>query len=281
MAALSALRTDFQRRFQDKNAGFLSATPANLYLNIACEEFQNDVQPIWREYGYYVTAKQFRYDLPSDHIHTFAVMWYQQGQFQPIEYLSPQEFKDRGYLNKRYTVSTPEAYTMMDNDLYLGPAPGSSSNTSTLNGAHNTTVTTISVADGTKFNSPSGIVKINSEQIAYQNVSTNDLTLAIRAQGGTSAASHSNSDTVSRLDLVITYAFSHAYMSADTDTPAFSARYHRLPIHYAMYLALKQDSRDEQAKEEYEVYMLEKQKAKAEIRRLSRDRRNRKIATAY
>ena len=281
MAALSALRSDLQRRFQDKNGGALSAVPANLYLNIASEDFVNDVQPMSREYGFYITAYQFRYDLPTDYIHSRAMMWYQQGTAKELPYLSPQEFKAHGFLDKRIVTSTPEAYTIIDNDLYLGPAPSTTSNTSTTAGSMTALTASVAVADGTKFNSPAGIVLIESEQIAHQSNASNTLGLLIRGQGGTTAASHANPSTVKRLDLVMTYAPGHTYMSADADTPAFSSRYHRLIVLLALHYALKQFGMEEEAANAWEQYNAEKIKAKREFRRQVRDISNRRVRASY
>jgi len=292
MAALSQLRTDLQYRYRDTAGKFLSAVPANLFLNIGGEDFCNDVEPQWREYGFYVTAKQHSYNLPSDYLHSLTMMWYQNGQYE-IPYLSPQEFKMRGFMNRRISVSTPQAYTI-DNgptglQLILGPAPGTSSNTSGTQTLSTITSsqTSITPTDATQFQSPSGIIQIESEQIQYQanaNTLGGALTLCLRGFGGTTAASHVTGSvplTVSRLDLVMMYTYQYKYMVLDSDTPNFQSQYHRDIVHYAMYLALKADGRDKQAEAEMEFYMEKKKEAKRNIRLLTRDRHNKKISSAY
>lgn len=281
MAALSALRLDLRTRFQDKNGGFLSAVPANLYLNLGCEDFVNDVQPMSREYGWTLTAKKFRYDLPSDFIQTRAMMWYYGGQDVEIPYRSPQEFKRLGLMNKRETASTPEAYTIIDDDIYIGPAPSASSNTSSITAAMLSTDSSMTVADATKFHSQAGIIIVESEQIAHQsNNGSTGLALLLRGQGGTTAAAH-GCVTVSRCDLVMVYSFTHLFMSADGDTPAFSSRYHRIPVLYALHLALKSNGQDDEAKDAYDLYVGMKTQARREIRRQTRDIANRRVRAAY
>ncbi len=285
MAALSALRSDLQRRFQDKNGGALSAVPANLYLNMACEDFVNDVQPMSREYGFYVTANQFRYDLPTDYIHARAMMWYQQGTAAEIPYRSPQEFKQRGYLDKSSVRSTPEAYTIIDGDLYLGPAPSTSSATTTLATTMTALTTSMVLTSSDSFHSPAGIVLCESEQIAYQSntITTETLGLCLRGQGGTTAAGHTGGGitAVKRLDLQMTYAFGHTYMSADADTPSFSSRYHRLVVLMALHFALKQFGMEEEAANAFEQYNSAKMSAKREFRRQVRDISNRRVRSSY
>ena len=284
MATLSALRADLQRRFQDKNGGFLSAAPADLYLNLACEDFTNDVQPVFKEYGYYVTAYKFRYDLPADYIHTRAMMWYYGGQAIEMPYLSPKEFMAAGLLNKRSTTSTPEAYTIMEDDIYVGPAPAASGNTSTTYAQVGIADTSMQVTNGTKFNAPSGIVLIDSEQIAHQSntsTATGTLGLLLRGQGGTTAASHSGcGEVVYRLDLVMTYAASHTTITS-AQSPAFSARYHRLMVEGALAYALRQDGRDDEAGVIWEGYNGKKIQARREFRKQTRDVANRHIRATY
>ena len=67
--------------------------------------------------------------------------------------------------------------------------------TNNLNGAINNSVTTITLSSGTGFPT-SGTVLINSELIDYTGVSTNDLTGCTRGVRGTTAAAHSDGDTV-------------------------------------------------------------------------------------
>lgn len=284
MATLSALRLDLQTRFQDKNGGFLSTVPANLYLNMGMEDFQADVQPVSREYGYYPTAKQFRYDLPADYIHSRAMVWYQNGLGSPVEFLSPQEFKQAGYLWKK-APGIPEKYTIIDEDLYLGPAPVSSSNTSTLNGAIvSTSATSLTVTTGTQFYENAGIILVDSEQIAYQAIdtTTGGMTLCLRGQGGTTAATHLTLATVYRCDLVMTYAYGHTYLTSDSQSPAYQSRFHRIPVNFALAMALKQSGDDSgEAEKVMALYEAQKIKAKREIRRQVRDVRNRKVSTPY
>ena len=295
MATLSQLRTDLQYRYRDTAGNFLSSVPANLFINVACEDFCGEVEPQWREYGFYITAKQFAYDLPADLQHTLTMMWYQNGQYE-IPYLSPQEFKMRGYFNRRITVSTPQAYTIMDGptanmttrQLILGPAPGTSSNTATLNTNMNASVTSMVTTAGgaAQFQSPAGMVLLESEQIQYQsNSATNTLSLLQRGMGGTTAASHlagvSVPTTIYRLDLVMCYTYQFKYMTLDSDVPNFSSQFHRIPIHYALHLALKSDGRDKQADSELQLYMQKRQEAKRDCRLYTRYRHNKKISSGY
>ena len=69
--------------------------------------------------------------------------------------------------------------------------------TTTLNGAHNNSTTTIAVAAATGAYFRQGdIILIDTEQMLVTSVSSDNLTVATRPYGSTSAASHSSGATV-------------------------------------------------------------------------------------
>ena len=160
MAALSALRSELQYRAGDSAGINLSAARANQFINNALEDWSTTVEPSWRQYGFYVTASQFRYDLPADWMKPKSLHWYQNGEYE-ISYIDPKEFQRRGFQDWDYKSNRPQAYTIINRDLYIGPIPSTSSNTSTLNGAHTNAVTTISVNDGSQFHDPAGFILVN------------------------------------------------------------------------------------------------------------------------
>ena len=292
---LSQLQTDLRARFRDVAGNFISAVPATLYLNTAYENFVNNTECNWREYGFYVTKHQYLYNLPADCLHVLTMMWYQNGQYE-IPFYSEQEFKARGYMNRRITVSTPQAYTIVQDGggtqqrLMLGPSPGATSNTSQIPFGNNMTSsqTTMTVQSGAQFQSPAGMVLVENEQMIYQNngdSGNNILGQLIRGAGGTTAATHTvasgNPMTVYRLDLIMTYTYGFSYLVSQSDVPNVPFQYHKIPIHYALALALKQDGRDKQAEAELEEYMGLRKEAKRQIQKLVRDRNNRRMMTAY
>ena len=76
-----------------------------------------------------------------------------------------------------------------------GPAAGAV--TTTLNGAINAAVTSITVADASQLpDSGTNFIIIGSEEISYTGISTNTLTGCTRGVAGTTAASHSDGATV-------------------------------------------------------------------------------------
>jgi len=78
---------------------------------------------------------------------------------------------------------------------WSGPAAGAV--TTTLDGAINAAVTSITVADASQLpSSGTNFIIIGSEEISYTGVSTNTLTGCTRGVAGTTAASHSDGATV-------------------------------------------------------------------------------------
>lgn len=270
MTAFSALKTELLQRVNDPNGQSITSTIAYRMINNALEDWTNTVEPLWRPYGWYVTAKQFRYDLPADWVKPKTLMWYQAGADYEIPYMSPKEFQRKGYLSYRGPTSNPDAYTIIDNDLWLGPAPGVTSNSSLIPGSITSSDATITVSDGTKFHTNGGMVLVGSEQIMHQGVSTNDLTLCLRGQGGTTAASHS-CVTAYRLDLVANYFYVPAALSATTDVPAIEQRWQKALLYKAIADCYQMLGRHEEAGAELQQYEQKKLEAKREMRRLQRD----------
>jgi len=272
MTAFSALKTEVMQRVNDPGGNTITTAIAGRAINNALEDWTNTVEPLWRPYGWFVTAKQARYALPSDWVKPKTLMWYQNGADKEIGYLSPKEFQRKGYMAYRAGTSNPEAFTIIDGDLWLGPAPGTTSNSTTLNGAiSSTSAATIAVTDGTKFHSNAGWALVDTEQIMHQGISTNDLTLCKRGQGGTTAATHLTGATIYRLDLVATYFYVPVALSASTDAPAIEQRWQKALLYKAISECYQLLGRDEEATQQMQIYDQKKMEAKREVRRLQRE----------
>lgn len=272
MTTFSALTTELLQRVNDSGGVTITSAIGKRAINNALEDWTNTVEPLWRQYGWYVTAKQARYTLPSDWVKPKMLMWYQSGADCEIDYLSPKEFQRKGFMTYRAGASTPEAFTIIDGDLWLGPAPGTTSNTTTLNGAvSSTSAATITVTDGTKFHTNSGWALVDTEQIMHQGISTNDLTLCKRGQGGTTAATHLTAATIYRLDLVATYFYVPVALSANSDVPAIEQRWQKALLYKAISECYALTGRQEESQQQMQVYEEKKREAKREVRKLQRD----------
>jgi hypothetical protein len=270
VTAFSNLKTELLQRVNTPTGKQLTSAMAGNFINNALEDWTNTVEPLWRPYGFYVTANQFRYPLPSDHVKVKTLHWYQNGNF-PLKPMTPKNFQRAGYFDWTSAAGRPEAYTIADNCLFIGPRPSTSSNTSTLNGSHTSSVTTISVVDGTQFHDGGGMILVDTEQILHQGISTNDLTLAVRGQAGTTAASHNTAATVYRLDLIMNYFYVPATLSAGADVPAIPQRWQKTMLHHAIAAALFQLGREDEAQIQMGLYEGKKLEAKREMRKVHRD----------
>lgn len=272
MTAFSALKTELMQRVNDPSGNTITTGIAGRAVNNALEDWTNTVEPLWRHYGWFVTAKQARYTLPSDWVKPKTLMWYQNNSNKEIGYLSPKEFQRKGYLSYSSTTTNPEAFTIIDGDLWLGPAPGTTSNSTTLNGnISSTSAATITVTDGTKFHTNAGWALVDSEQIMHQNISTNDLTLCKRGQAGTTAATHTTGTTIYRLDLVADYFYVPVALSATTDVPAIEQRWQKALLYKAISECYALLGRDEESQQQIQLYEQKKLEAKREVRRLQRE----------
>ena len=89
----------------------------------------------------------------------------------------------------------------------LGSYGGEASNpvTTTLNGAINSSTTTIVLTDASQFPSTgTNFIKIGTEEISYTGISSNTLSGVTRGVRNTTAASHSNVATVTNTCLLYT-----------------------------------------------------------------------------
>lgn len=90
--------------------------------------------------------------------------------------------------------------------LLLWPVPDSADPSSQLNGAINSSVTTMTLDAVSSFRAP-GVVLIESEKILFQMIATSALTLGrcVRGYAGTTAASHADNTAVAQYGLRIRY----------------------------------------------------------------------------
>ena len=105
--------------------------------------------------------------------------------------------------------------------FFRSPSDGTSSGISTtLSAGINTSVTTIGVASVTGLPT-SGIIIIGTEQITYSGISSLNLTGCVRGVNGSTAATHSTSDSVLQFPIGMTDVQEAAYRvkSTSVDTP--------------------------------------------------------------
>jgi len=125
---------------------------------------------------------------------------------RPVKYISRAEWERFNY-DTDATSETPTALSVFVNKMRFWPRPTTASVTTTLSGALTDSATTIPVTSVSGFQRADYFrFKVNGEVI-YANAvdtSTNEFTGCSRAQEGTTAAAHSDTDTVTEQNIVYT-----------------------------------------------------------------------------
>lgn len=204
MATLAALTSDVRSRIVEPTADYFSDAEIAVWLNQGYKNFI--AETLWTEKTVAISpvADQFEYVLPSDYIFTNLVMW---DDRWPIHDRDIEEFR-RYVSTANMTKSTrPYIYRLWpwDGKFRVYPIPNQAI-TTTVNGAHNSSVTTITVVDTSLFPTH-GRVIIGTEQILYTGKTATTLTGLVRGDMFTTAASHTTADVVyfGRMELYISY----------------------------------------------------------------------------
>jgi len=130
-------------------------------------------------------------------------------------------FKDLNYVTTEFPYNTyagiPRFFNVWNNEITIYPDNNNSAQTTTLNGAISDSATTITVASTNSFPDLNGRITINNEKIRYTAKTATTFTGCTRGIEGTTAASHSNSDTVTHNNFVLHYRKKHFEISVDAN----------------------------------------------------------------
>lgn len=273
MATLTQLQNKLYLKLSDQAARVLTSAQATELINEALDEWSAVTEEIVQENAIAVVSKQFDYPAPTtDIIKIINATFIQTGEF-PLEVINQNELQDYGGYNLRYKSPVPMALVYEGNNagyrIRLFPAPGSTSQATTLNGGINGSVTTI-VLTSTSGMRTAGWVMIDSEKILYQDLdtTTNSLLLCRRGMAGTTAAAHLNLAAVTQMDLHYVYSKRATQLVSGSDVPEIDVRYHYLLADGALATALRLDNREDEAVVVERKWMSELMRAKAQIARV-------------
>lgn len=237
MATAQALIDDVRSRIVEATASYFTDAEILRWLNQGYKNFISKTEWCERVTAFQMVANQFEYSLASDVIKVVDVRWQDKDKvwFRDLE-----EFGNSVGLANASTSSKPFIYRLYpwDGKIRIYPRPSAASTATTLNGAINSSDTTITVASTSGF--PSfGRIKIESEQILYYGTTSTTFTGCVRGDGTTTAASHSDTTAVTHAPLEVY----NVYMPADLATsPAVgtvtSAVYDEAIINYACHVAM-------------------------------------------
>lgn len=143
-------------------------------------------------------ADQFAYTIPATIQKIYSVRF----DTQPLVPINKVQFDDLNW-DTDASSADPWNVAVWNRQILTYPRPSSSAATTTLTGTHTATGTTITVASTSSFKRGDYYRFIINSEVIYATASTTTtFTGASRGQEGTTAASHSNSDTVKERDIV-------------------------------------------------------------------------------
>lgn len=244
MTTLSTLRTEVRNRVKESTASFWTDAEINAWLNYAYRDFAKETEWFDKVKAYPIVANQFIYDLPSDIQFCDYLRWEDQKKIEPQDleqFLRNMGFGGASGDPRDYCLNHP-----WDGKFRIYPIPSAASASTTVSGAHNTTVTTITVADASDFPTRGRAILNDSEQILYTGTTATTLTGVVRGDGYTTAASYSGSETVKYAPLELYYRYTPPDMTASIDFRG-PDRYDEALVQYATALALRKDEKYQEA----------------------------------
>lgn len=142
---------------------------------------------------------QRKYDLDNDI--QCGKIWAINFDSQPLAKVNRSRFDMFNWDNNK--TGDPTHFSIWNNKIVMYPLPDSSADTDELDGDITASVTTITLADVSDFRAP-GRVLIGSEVISFEFIDSenNQLKGCERGKEGTTAAAHSDGDTVTERDII-------------------------------------------------------------------------------
>ena len=155
---------------------------------------------------------------PSDAIRSqayrFMYIW-RDGRKYPLNY------KDLNKVSSEFPYGTyagiPRFFSVWNDEITIYPDNSGSPNTTTLDGAINDTVTTITVASTDGFPELNGRFTVGTEKIRYTHKTSTTFTGCTRGVEGTTAASHVGGVTATENNLVLYYRKKHFVITVDAN----------------------------------------------------------------
>ena len=246
MSTAQSLIDDVRARIVEANADFFSDDVSILrWLNQGYRNFVLQSECLDKVKGFAIVANQYEYSTPADCLDIQQIRWKDQ---YFVRQRDLEEFARISGFNDS-TSDRPRYYTMFpaQSKIRLYEIPNTTSVTTTVNGSHNSSTTTITVASAASFPSR-GRILIGTEQILYYAKTATTFLQCVRGDGETTAASHTTADVVTDLPMTMMYAYSPVAMTTggsaiDCQLPA---EYDEAIIAYATAICFR-------VKDKYEI----------------------------
>lgn len=153
------------------------------------------------ELSFAIVANQFAYDIPTS-VQTIHGIRF---DTQPLLWITKAEFDARHWDTDQSTMN-PAFFSIFSRQILIVPRPSSASSTTAINDGSGITATSTSVTvdSTTGFNRGDYYRFIIGTEVIYATgtTSTTAFTGLLRGREGTTAAAHSNNDTITERDIV-------------------------------------------------------------------------------
>lgn len=248
-----ALQNDVRSRLIEASARYFTDAEIKRWLNLGYKAFLARTGWAERITGLAAVADQYEYDLASQTVKIRQILWEDQYRIVPKQ---QHIFFNLVGVSNTSESTRPEIYTAFPwyNRIRLYPIPSTASDSTTLNGAHNSTITTLTVAATSAFPT-TGMLLVNSEQILYTGKTATTFTGCVRGYSGSTAASHSNTDSVKLASILVYNTYIPADMSADTDEPRVNEEFREALILYAVQIGLQKRQKFTESRQMLEMYL--------------------------
>lgn len=243
----STLQSDVRSRLVEPTAAYFTDAEIKRWINFGYKDFLSKTEWAQKIHGVRIIADQAEYTLPSDIIKIEHIRWADQYRVWPKPQHVFAELVGTAFSSE---ADRPRIYTQFpwDRKIRLYPRPTSAGASTAINDGAGITssATSITVDDTTNFPSM-GRILIDNEQILYFNKTATTFTQCVRADGGTTAATHADDASIYEGKLQVYCAYSPADMSSDTDSPLIVEGYHEALVLYATSIGHEKRGRFDEA----------------------------------
>lgn len=173
-------------------------------IDEAINDKQKDIshQRLWSFYenerSFSIVANQFAYDIPATVHKPYSIRF----DTQPLNPINKNRW-DLLHFDTDTSTTDPSYVSIWNGQFLIGPRPSTASSTTALNGAITSTGTSATVTATSAFNRGDYFRFIIDSEVIYATGSTaTTFTGLLRGREGTTAASHTDTTTVTERDIV-------------------------------------------------------------------------------
>jgi hypothetical protein len=241
MTTLLDLRTEARALINEPVARVITDTDLTRWANYGIKDFSANCRQYQRIVAVAAVASKGDYTLPTD---ILALLMCRFQDKYRVEVVDLSKFAASTFYNAN-PVGIPSIVTLspFDKRMRLYAPPSVSSPATTLSGAHNSSVTTLTVASTTGFPKSGHLLLAGGEQVRYENTDATHFLLCQRGDGDTTAGTYVGGEAVTEGRIILTTAAIPPELSANGDVPKFPDQYiNCIPAYMAWRAELKRQN---------------------------------------